>query len=134
MKTCRKKRLYCILLLLVAACSVVSLVIYALGQNVNLYYTPSQLNAANVQQLSSFRLGGMVKPGSVQRSNTSMAVQFVLTDFHQEVTVHYTGILPALFREGQGIVAQGHWQNGVFAADQVLAKHDEKYRPPGLPS
>lgn len=134
MKPQRKRRLIYIILLLFGAGCTGSLVIYALGQNVNLYYTPSQISTAQVRQLSSFRLGGLVKKGSVQRAGNSLAVQFILTDFHHEVTVRYTGILPALFREGQGIVAEGRWQNGFFVADQVLAKHDEKYMPPGLTS
>jgi cytochrome c-type biogenesis protein CcmE len=78
-----------------------------------------------------FRLGGMVEKGSVHRAPGSLEVSFVVTDFKHELPVHYSGVLPDLFREGQGVVAHGRLgANGVFVADEVLAKHDEKYMPP----
>jgi cytochrome c-type biogenesis protein CcmE len=80
----------------------------------------------------AFRLGGMVEKGSVQRAPGSLEVNFVVTDFRHELPVRYTGVLPDLFREGQGVIAHGRiGANGVFVADEVLAKHDEKYMPPG---
>lgn len=133
MKPHRRKRLYWILALLFAAAVAMGLVIYALGQNVNLYFTPSQLVANKPTSDRAFRIGGMVKQHSLVREPNSLTVHFVLTDFQQEVAVQYTGILPTLFREGQGVVVQGKLNaNGQFIADQVLAKHDEKYMPPQI--
>jgi cytochrome c-type biogenesis protein CcmE len=129
----RKKRLYTILIILLGVSLSASLAIYALGQNVNLYFTPSQavINKAPIDR--ALRIGGMVKKGSVQRASDSLKVSFILTDYEYETPVEYTGILPALFREGQGIVAQGKLNAArVLIADQVLAKHDEKYMPPGI--
>ena len=78
-----------------------------------------------------FRLGGMVEEGSVKRETGSMEVRFIVTDFHQDVTVSYSGVLPDLFREGQGVITRGKLgANGVFIAQEVLAKHDENYMPP----
>jgi cytochrome c-type biogenesis protein CcmE len=133
MKPHRRKRLYWILVLLLAAAVAMGLVIYALGQNVNLYFTPSQLVANKPTSDHAFRIGGMVKQHSLVREPNSLTVRFVLTDFQQDVAVQYTGILPTLFREGQGVVVQGKLNaNGQFVADQVLAKHDEKYMPPQI--
>ncbi len=133
MKLHRKKRIYTIVVILFGVSIATGLVIYALGQNVNLYVTPSQVTAQTAALVRAFRLGGMVKEGSFQREENSLKVHFVLTDYHNEIPVQFIGILPALFREGQGIVVQGKLNNaGVFIADQVLAKHDENYMPPGL--
>lgn len=135
MKPHRRRRLYFILVILLGVSLAVSLAIYALGQNVNLYYTPTQLVAEQAPPQQVFRMGGMVKQGSFVRQPNSLQLRFVLTDYQHEVPVQYTGILPALFREGQGIVVQGRLNaQGVFIADQVLAKHDEKYMPPGIKS
>ncbi len=132
MKPHRRRRVYFIIVILVGVAMAVSLAIYALGQNVNLYYTPTQLSVAQTPQ-SMFRLGGMVKVGSFVRDPDSLQVHFVLTDYQHQIPIQYTGILPALFREGQGIVVQGKLNSqGIFIADQVLAKHDEKYMPPGI--
>lgn len=133
MKPQRKKRLYWILAILLGVGSATSLAIYALGQNVNLYFTPGQFAANPPPHNATFRIGGMVKEKSFSRKPQSLTVYFVLTDYQKEVPVEYTGILPALFREGQGIVVQGKRNaQGRFIADQVLAKHDEKYMPPGM--
>ncbi len=133
MKPNRRRRLYFIFAILIGAGAAVSLAIYALGQNINLYFTPSQMAAGQAPLQQTLRMGGMVKKGSFQRVPNTMQVHFVLTDYQQEVSVHYTGILPALFREGQGIVVQGKLNaQGQFVADQVLAKHDEKYMPPDI--
>ncbi|HVV69278.1 MAG TPA: cytochrome c maturation protein CcmE [Gammaproteobacteria bacterium] len=133
MKPHRRRRLYFIIAILVGVSMAVSLAIYALGQNVNLYYTPTQLYLLKTPPPQTLRIGGMVKAGSFVRDANSLKVRFVLTDYQHEVLVHYTGILPALFRENQGIVVQGKLNvPGVFIADQVLAKHDEKYMPPGI--
>lgn len=132
MKAHRKRRLYFIFAIVLGAGLAASFAIYALGQNINLYFTPSQLVAGQAPKNHLFRVGGMVKEGSVQRSN-GLNVRFILTDYKKDVVIKYNGILPALFREGQGIVVQGQFnQMGIFIADQVLAKHDEKYMPPGM--
>jgi len=138
MKRHRRKRLYFILSILVGVTAAVSLAIYALGENMNLYFTPAQIAAGEAPAGRLLRMGGMVKENSFKRLPGSLQVRFVLTDFHADIPVQYTGILPALFREGQGVVVQGVivqdklTQGKVFMAEQVLAKHDEKYMPPGI--
>lgn len=133
MKPHRKKRLYWIIGILCGVSLAASLTIYALGQNINLYFTPSQLLDNQPPTHHVFRMGGMVKKNSFKREAGTLKVDFILTDFVHEVPVQFTGILPTLFREGQGVVVQGKLnKDGVFMADQVLAKHDEKYMPPGM--
>lgn len=133
MKPQRKKRLYFIIAILIGVSAAASLAIYALGQNMNLYFTPSQVVAGEAPINHTFRMGGMVKQNSFKRVPNTLQINFVLTDYQQEIPVQYIGILPALFREGQGIVVQGKLNSsGEYTADQVLAKHDEKYMPPGL--
>ncbi|GHG70491.1 cytochrome c-type biogenesis protein CcmE [Alishewanella longhuensis] len=134
----RKKRLFSMLLVISLIAGAVGAMLFALQQNINLFYTPGQL----VQGLGEgkikpdvgqrLRLGGMVVPGSVSRDATSLKVSFDLTDDSGEIaTVEFEGILPDLFREGQGIVAQGILKSAnVLAATEVLAKHDEEYLPP----
>ena len=95
------------------------------------FFDPSQVAAGAVPADQRFRLGGMVTKGSVHRTPGSLEVRFVVTDFKHDVPVSYTGVLPDLFREGQGVVAHGRMDGkGTFVADEVLAKHDEKYMPP----
>ncbi len=132
MKPQRKRRIILILLIVVAAGLAVGLTAYALRQNINLFYTPSQLAGGEAPEGARIRAGGMVVKGSVQRDSHSLTVRFQLTDFKKQIAVVYTGILPDLFREGQGIIATGHYSRGVMQADEVLAKHDEKYQPPEL--
>lgn len=127
----RKKKLILVLLMLTGVGLIVGLVLYALSQNINLFFPPSDIAQGKAPYEKRIRAGGMVREGSVVRSPDSLLVTFVLTDYAHDVTVSYEGILPDLFREGQGIVAQGKLQpNGVFEADEVLAKHDENYMPP----
>jgi len=127
----RKRRLYFILLLLVGMGIAVAFSLFALRQNINLYYTPKDVLRHKELAGHVFRLGGMVVKGSVRRVPNSLNLSFVLTDYHGKVTVSYEGVLPSLFREGQGIVAQGRLNaKGVFVADRVLAKHDASYHPP----
>jgi cytochrome c-type biogenesis protein CcmE len=127
----RKKRLYIILAILAGVGIAVALALSALQQNINLFYTPTQIANGEAPQDTRIRAGGMVEKGSVQRSGDSLDVQFVVTDFAKSVTIRYHGILPDLFREGQGIVALGKLNgDGVLVADEVLAKHDENYMPP----
>jgi cytochrome c-type biogenesis protein CcmE len=131
MNSVRKKRLLMILFILMGVGAAIAFVLYALQQNLNLYYPPSKIVLGEAPIGPTIRVGGMVVKGSVKREPHSLAVQFLLTDFNKTVAVHYTGILPDLFREGQGIVAMGHIdKNHVITATQVLAKHDEKYMPP----
>ena len=127
----RKQRLTLVLFLLLGFATIIGLAMYALTENINLFYNPSQIAAGEAPQGARIRAGGMVVEGSVQRSNESLAIFFELTDYQEKVSVSYTGILPDLFREGQGIVALGRLdENNVLIADEVLAKHDENYMPP----
>ncbi|MBL1274154.1 MAG: cytochrome c-type biogenesis protein CcmE [Marinobacter maritimus] len=127
----RKKRLTIVLFLLVGLSVAVALTTYALRQNINLFYDPSQISAGEAPVDVRIRAGGMVEEGSVVRDPESLKVEFLVTDFNASVPVEYVGILPDLFAEGQGIVAMGRLNNkGRFVADQVLAKHDENYMPP----
>jgi len=129
----RRRRIYFILLLLAGLGVAVGFSLFALRQNINLYYTPREVLQHKASVGALFRLGGMVVKGSLHRVPNSLKVSFVLTDFHQDITVFYEGLLPSLFREGQGIVAQGRLNSkGVFVASQVLAKHDANYHPPGV--
>ncbi|WP_017937976.1 cytochrome c maturation protein CcmE [Zestomonas thermotolerans] len=131
MNPLRKKRLFIVLGILAGVAIAVGLALTALQQNINLFYTPTQIANGEAPQDTRIRAGGMVKEGSVQRSADSLEVRFVVTDYAKDVTIQYHGILPDLFREGQGIVALGKLNaEGVLVADEVLAKHDEKYMPP----
>ncbi len=127
----RKKRLFIILGAVAGVAIAVGLALSALQQNINLFYTPTQIAAGEAPKDTRIRAGGMVKNGSVKRSEDSLDVEFVVTDYAKDVTIRYRGILPDLFREGQGIVALGRLdRNGILTADEVLAKHDENYMPP----
>lgn len=129
----RKRRLIVILSISLGSAAVIGLVLYALQQNINLYYSPTQIAEGEAPVDQRIRVGGMVVDGSVNRSRDSLQINFTLTDYGHTVDVGYTGILPDLFREGQGIIAQGKLDaNGVFQADEVLAKHDENYMPPEI--
>ncbi len=116
-------------MLVVAA--VVGLTLYALRQNINLFYTPQELIAASLGSQARIRLGGFVRKDSIEHSG-ELTVSFIVTDFKHDVPVLYNGILPDLFREEQGVVALGIYQDNIFRADQILAKHDENYRAPEL--
>lgn len=127
----RKKRLLAIIAIVVVLSAALGLVMYALQQNINLFYSPTQIALGEAPKNINIRAGGMVMEGSVQRSNEDLSVTFSVTDFKHNVVIRYKGILPDLFREGQGIVAQGKLNDlGVFEASEVLAKHDEQYMPP----
>ncbi|MDC0662131.1 cytochrome c maturation protein CcmE [Marinobacter sp. SS21] len=127
----RKKRLTIILFLLAGVGVAVGLTTYALRQNINLFYDPSQIAAGEAPANVRIRAGGMVEQGSVVRAQQDLTVHFRVTDFASSVPVQYTGILPDLFAEGQGVVAVGRLNTeGTFVAEQVLAKHDENYMPP----
>ena len=127
----RRNKLLLIVGLLCGVGVIVGLMLYALSQNINLFFSPSDMAQGKAPAHQRIRAGGMVREGSLVRASDSLTVRFVITDFVEDVKVNYTGILPDLFREGQGIVAQGKLNDeGVFLADEVLAKHDEKYMPP----
>ena len=131
MKAKRKRRLLIVLSILAGVGVAVSLTVYALRQNINLFYAPSQIAAGEAPLDRTIRIGGLVLPGSVKRDPNSLRVEFDLTDNLETVKVHFQGILPDLFREGQGIVARGALRgDGIVQAEEVLAKHDENYMPP----
>lgn len=127
----RKKRLYLVLLVIAGVGIAVALALTALQQNINLFYTPSQIAAGEAPIDARIRAGGMVVEGSVVRSSETLETQFAVSDGAEQVVISYDGILPDLFREGQGIVALGRInENRMLIADEVLAKHDEEYMPP----
>ncbi len=134
MNPVRKRRLYLALFLLVAVSGTTAALMVALEQNINMFYPPADIASGEAPAETPIRAGGMVLEGSVQRDPESLAVEFVLTDYDgSEFTVSYNGILPDLFREGQGIIVQGQLDEGrLFVAREVLAKHDENYMPPEL--
>ncbi|MBK6852245.1 MAG: cytochrome c maturation protein CcmE [Burkholderiales bacterium] len=124
----RYKRLSIAAGVLVAVGAIAALVLNAFESNLVFFYSPSQVAAKEVPTGRTFRLGGMVETGSIKREG--VLVNFVVTDTVQTVPVRYSGILPDLFKEGKGVVAQGKVEDGVFVAREVLAKHDENYMPP----
>jgi len=127
----RKQRLLLVSLMLGGVGVAVAFGVNAFRDNLMLFHSPSDVVAGNVQAGTPFRIGGMVVDGSVQRSQSTLDIAFELTDHGQTVPVRYNGILPDLFREGQGIVAMGAIDSGgTFTATEVLAKHDENYMPP----
>ena len=134
----RKKRLGLILALVVGISSTIGLMLYALNQNMDLFYTPTELvngkpDGSKPEVGQRLRIGGMVVVGSVKRDSDSLRISFKVADVGPQVTVTYDGILPDLFREGQGIVAQGVLVNATTVeAHEVLAKHDEEYMPPEI--
>jgi cytochrome c-type biogenesis protein CcmE len=129
--TARRRRLYWVLGIVAGVGISSGLALRAFQQNVMFYFDPSRIAAGQVKPGQRFRLGGMVEPGSLRRTPGSLEVRFVVTDFHHQVPVRYAKVLPDLFREGAGVVAHGRLDaDGTFVADEVLAKHDEKYMPP----
>ncbi len=128
----KQRRLAFAITLLLAGGGAAGLAVFALQDNVLFFYSPSDIAAhpEKVPEGRAFRIGGLVQSGSVKR-DAGLEVQFTVTDGKNAVPVHYSGVLPDLFREGQGVVALGtRSNNGVFTASEVLAKHDEKYMPP----
>ncbi len=126
----RQKRLLIILVGLGVLALAAVLVFNALGNNLSYFFSPTEIAEGKAPKDHLFRLGGLVEKGSLQRGK-ELTVRFVVTDLTNRINVSYTGILPDLFQEGQGVIAQGRMgANGEFIADEVLAKHDEKYMPP----
>lgn len=130
MNSTQKKRLGLIAGGLIICGAAAALVFNAFEENLVFFFSPSQVAAHEAPEGRAFRIGGFVQEGSVQRQKDGVAVRFDVTDTAHTVPVTYKGSLPDLFKEGKGVVAQGKLQNGVFVADQVLAKHDENYMPP----
>ena len=131
MTPARKKRLLLILLMVAGIGVGVAFALKALNQNLMFFFSPSDIVAGKAPQNKDFRVGGVVVEGSVKRPGDGLTVEFDLTDNAKTVTVKYTGILPDLFREEQGIIANGRLDpSGEFVANEVLAKHDENYMPP----
>jgi len=127
----RKQRLYIVLFIVVGASVAAALVFWALRDNMNFFYAPSQVAAGEARTGRTIRVGGLVVPGSLKRSESGLEVRFTVTDNQSELDIAYQGILPDLFSEGQGVVAVGELlADGSFRATQVLAKHDENYMPP----
>ena len=129
MRSKRKRRMYLIILLLAAAAIAASLIGYALSRNMNYLLTPSQVVAGEAANFQTFRLGGMVKAGSIKRATDSLRIDFTVVDADDQMHVAYTGIAPDLFRDNQSVIATGHMQGNTFMATQLLAKHDETYMP-----
>ena len=127
----RQKSIGFLVGIVAALAAAVGLVLNALDKNVSLYFTPTQVYNKEAPQGRSFRIGGLVEEDSVKREKDGLTVSFVVTDRHKSMPVVYKGILPDLFKEGKGVVAQGKiGPDGVMHADEVLAKHDENYMPP----
>jgi cytochrome c-type biogenesis protein CcmE len=127
----RHKRLAIIAAGVAALGVAAALVLNAFQSNLVFFFSPSQIAAGEAPKDRAFRVGGMVQTGSVKRLGDGLTVEFIVTDTAQSVPVTYKGILPDLFREGKGVVAQGRLgPDGVFRANEVLAKHDENYMPP----
>lgn len=132
MNPTRKRRLTIVLAILAAAAVAAVLVVLALQNNMNYLLTPSQVQSGEAAGYKTFRLGGMVKAGSIQRSGDSLKVTFTVVDAGGAMPVEYTGILPDLFRDNQSVIATGHMDGARFVATEVLAKHDETYMPKEL--
>lgn len=127
----RQRRLVLILACLAVLGTAVALVLNAFNRNLVFFFSPAQVHAHEAPRERSFRIGGLVQEGSLRRESQGLTVRFVVTDRVAQVPVRYTGLLPDLFKEGKGVVAQGRLgADGVFVAEQVLAKHDENYVPP----
>ncbi|HEY7640051.1 MAG TPA: cytochrome c maturation protein CcmE [Steroidobacteraceae bacterium] len=131
--TPRRRRMVLVGLIVLGVGAATAFALTAFKENLLYYYPPTDVTAGKAPADRVFRLGGMVEEGSLKRETGSMEVRFVVTDFQNDVTVSYTGVLPDLFREGQGVIARGQLgSGGVFVAQEVLAKHDENYMPPAV--
>jgi cytochrome c-type biogenesis protein CcmE len=133
MKPIRRQKLFFIVALLFSLGIASGLILYGLRKNINAYYTSTDIFEGKVPTHKTFRLGGYVEKDSFQHFNTGLKVQFTVTDQEHQTVIYYTGILPDLFREGQGVIVEGKLNDrGVFVAQEVLAKHDNNYQPPKL--
>ena len=131
MNPLRKQRLYALIAVLIGSLLATWLVVSALSENMNLFYSPSEILGVDIDENVLIRAGGMVKQGSIEKSKDSLNVRFTVTDFQNELIINYEGILPDLFDENAGVVVRGNLKtDGTFKAIEVLAKHDENYMPP----
>jgi cytochrome c-type biogenesis protein CcmE len=129
--TPRRKRLLAVVAILAGVGAATALATLAFRDNLLYFYNPTQVLAGDAPGSRTFRIGGMVTEGSLQRTEGTLEVRFVVTDYRNSILVRYEGLLPDLFREGQGVIAHGRLTgSGEFVADEVLAKHDENYMPP----
>ena len=128
----KNQRLVLVVAALVALLVAVLLAMWGLKDRASYFYTPADIAAGKAQNGEAMRLGGMVERGSVRRQPDGVTIRFVLTDGESRTPVVFRGIVPDLFREGSGAVAEGHLERGTFVADTILAKHDERYMPPQL--
>ena len=129
--TPRRKRLFAVVAIVAGVGAATALAMLAFEDNLLYFYNPTQVVAGEAPTGRTFRIGGVVTQGTVQRDEGSLEVRFVVTDFKESIPVRYEGLLPDLFREGQGVIAHGRLtDSGDFVADEVLAKHDENYMPP----
>ncbi len=131
MNPLRKQRLYALIAVLIGSLLATWLVVSALSENMNLFYSPSEILGVDIEENVIIRAGGMVKQGSIEKSKDSLNVRFTVTDYQNELIINYEGILPDLFDENAGVVVRGNLKtDGTFKAIEVLAKHDENYMPP----
>ena len=128
--TPKKKRFYLLFSAFTFFCFIVGTILIVLQDNILFFYTPSEILEKNLKQDEKVRLGGLVEENSVIRNN--IQVNFTITDLKKNIDVNYEGILPDLFREGQGVIVKGYYKNNIFEATEVLAKHDENYMPPEI--
>ena len=128
--TPKKKRFYLLFSAFTFFCFIVGTILIVLQDNILFFYTPSEILQKDLKQNEKVRLGGLVKENSVMRNDTK--INFTITDLKKTIEVTYEGLLPDLFREGQGVIVKGYLQNNIFEATEVLAKHDENYMPPEL--
>ena len=128
----KNQRLVLVVAALAAVLIAVLLAMWGLRDRAAYFYTPADISAGNAGEGQAIRLGGMVERGSVQRQPDGVSIRFTLTDGKAQTPVVYRGIVPDLFREGSGAVAEGRLEQGIFVADMILAKHDERYMPPEL--
>ena len=128
----KNQRLVLLSAAIVAVLLAVMLAMWGLKDRASYFYTPAEVAAGKARDGAAIRLGGMVERGSIQRQADGVTVRFILTDGEGRTPVVYRGIVPDLFREGSGAVAEGRLANGTFVADTILAKHDERYMPPQL--
>lgn len=127
----RKKRLLALTIVLLGVAIATALILTAFKENILLYKSPTEVHNGDYPKGRSFRIGGMVKKGSILKSTTSLDVDFIVTDYVRDIAVKYSGLLPDLFRDDQGVVAIGSLdKDNVFHAEEILAKHDENYMPP----
>ena len=128
--TPKKKRFYLLLSAFTFFCFIVGTTLIVLQDNILFFYTPSEILQKDLKKDQKVRLGGLVEENSITRNDTK--INFTITDLKQTMEVTYEGILPDLFREGQGVIVKGYLQNNIFEATEVLAKHDENYMPPEI--